>query len=126
MIEVIEYADGPIKFPANKDISIRPGNIVSLTRTSNNLFCTLSGPTNAFGIVTGPIDDLGFIPVLSGPAIVITDLFEETLEYNPGALIYSNQDGLITTRKIDDNSLLLAYVIAGNTSSRNYIEIHWI
>ena len=127
MFEIVEQLASPIKLPAEKGASFRSGHIVKLIRTPNDVFCTLGDCANAFGIVTGPVDDLGFVPVLSaGAAIILMDLFEETLEYFPGALIYSNNEGLITTRKIEENSILLAYVIAANTRGRDHIEINWI
>lgn len=127
MFEIVEQLAGPIKLPAQKGEKFVPGHIIKLIRTPDEVFCTLGSCTNVFGIVTGPIDDLGFVPVLtSGAAIILTDNFEETLKYIPGALIYSNNSGLITTRKIEEHALLLAYVIAGNTRGREHIEIHWI
>ncbi len=127
MFEIVEQLASPIKLPAQKGTIFVPGHIIKLIRTPDDVFCTLSDCKNAFGIVTGPIDDLGFVPVLtSGSAIILTDSFEETLGYIPGALIYSNNFGLITTRKIEKHAILLAYVIAANTNGREHIEIHWI
>ena len=127
MFEIVEQLASPIKLPAKKGAYFEPGHIVKLVRTPEEVFCSLADCKCAFGIVTGPIDEIGFVPVLStGAAIILTDFFEETLGYFPGALIYSNNDGVITTRKIEENSVLLAYVIAGNTNGREHIEINWI
>ena len=125
--EIVEQLASPIKLPIAKGVDLKPGHIVKLVRTPDDVFCTFGDNASAFGIVTGPIDDLGFAPVLSaGAAIILVGLFEETLGYFPGALIYSNNEGLITTREIEENSILLAYVIAGNTNGRDHIEINWI
>ena len=86
MIEIIEQVGDPIRLPAYRDFL--PGHIVKLVRTPTSVYCSLSDSINAFGIVIGPPDEFGLIPILCGSASIIkTDKFEVDGEYLVGSFI---------------------------------------
>jgi len=125
MFEIIEQLGRTIRLPISEDIEVSPGHIISLLY-GDGVCCILSNSRNPFGMVAGPIDNHGLVPVLYDTAILKTSNFDKDEDYNPGDFLYSSDNGTLTSRKCKDDSLLLGQVLDCPSDDKEYIEINWI
>lgn len=124
MIEIIAQIGNPIYLPAYKDFL--PGQIIKLTRTPTQVYCSLSDSINPFGIVINNPNEFGLIPILyTSASLIKTDNFEINLKYKMGNLIYCNEYGVLTLKKYKENAVPIAYV-ENDLKPNKLLEIRWI
>jgi hypothetical protein len=100
---------------------------VKLVRTPNDVYCSLSNSIQPFGIVIDLPNQFGMIPILYNSASLLrTDNFEPELEYAMGALVYSSEQGVLTSEKCRPNSVPIAYVETKLVTGDKVLEIRWI
>lgn len=124
MVEIVEQLLEPIRLPAGFEVF--PGDIISLSYDDDSVSCVLSNSRNPFGMVVGPPDEWGRVPVLCGLAIVKVDIYDISEKYDAGDLLYSNEAGRLTNKKCEDNSLLLGHVLTPPSDGDSSMEINWI
>ena len=125
MLEIVAQIGNPMMIRAYREFM--PGQIVKLIRTPNDVYCSLSNSSQPFGVVIGLPNQFGMIPVLySSASLIRTDNFESEFEYNMGALVYSSETGVLTTKKYMPNSIPIAYVETELIAGDKVLEIRWI
>ncbi len=124
MVEIVEYLLEPIRLFAASNIVI--GDIVTLSYDEDNIYCKLSDSRNPFGMVVGPRDEWGMMPILCNMAIVKLSNYDASEAYSVGDLLYSNEVGKLTNKKCQDHSLLLGCVLKPPSDDNSLIEINWI
>ena len=124
MVEIIEQLSESIRLFAALDIVA--GDIIALAYDEDNIYCTLSNSLNPFGMVVGPRDKWGMVPILYDMAILKVDSYDISDTYEVGDLLYSNEFGKLTNQKCHENSLLLGHVVEPPASKSRPMEINWI
>jgi len=124
MVEIVEQLLGTIKLSAG--IGVFTGDIISLSYDSDEVSCILSNSRNPFGMVVGPPDEWGRVPVLCSMAIVKINNYDISVKYGVGDLLYSNEFGKLTNKKQEEGSLLLGQVLALPFDGEPAMEINWI
>tara|TARA_Y100000310_G_C20556410_1_gene750760 strand:+ start:357 stop:731 length:375 start_codon:yes stop_codon:yes gene_type:complete len=124
MVEIVEQLLEPIRLSAGDDIVL--GDIISLSYDDAGVSCALSNSRNPFGMVVGPSNRWGMVPVLCGMAIVKVSNYDISETYDAGDLLYSNETGQLTNKKCQDNSLLLGHVLEPPSDENPSMEINWI
>ncbi|KKN74508.1 hypothetical protein LCGC14_0390250 [marine sediment metagenome] len=124
MFKIIDVVAGPIRLPAYDD-KLDLGNIVSIKTVDGDIGFTLGNSLNPFGIIA-KADCSGILSVFCSMIIFQTDKFEHDQKYDKGDLLYSNDCGIFTNRKVDDNALLLGAVNDNYFNENSYIEIRLI
>lgn len=124
MVEIIEQLTEPIRLFAGNDIIT--GDIVALSYDSDNVYCTLSNSRNPFGMVVGPRDRWGMVPILCNMAILKVDNYVTSERYEVGDFLYSNDEGQLTNKKCQENSILLGHVLEPPSAENPAMEINWI
>ena len=125
MVEIVEQLLEPIRLSVGRN-EIVPGDIVSLSYDDDSVSCILSNSRNPFGMVVGPPDEWGRVPVLCGMAIVKVNNYDISETYDVGDFLYSNESGQLTNKKCEDNSLLLGRVLLPPSEGDVSMEINWI
>ena len=125
MVEIVEQLWEPIRFTVGRD-ELSPGDIISLFYDDNGVCCILSNSRNPFGMVVGAPDEWGRVPILCGMAILKVDKYDMTEKYKVGDLLFSDERGVLTNKKYQDNSLLLGHVLLPATNGDSSMEINWI
>ena len=125
MFKIIDVVGDPLRLPTNND-KLELGHIVSIETNDDGVFFVLSNSRNPFGVVAENDGYTGLLSVFCSMIIFQTDKFELDQTYNRGDLLYSNDYGIFTTRKENDNALLLGTVNDGQLKSESYIEISLI
>lgn len=67
----------------------------------------------------------GHISVYCGTMMIGTDQFETNMQYPVGAPLYSNECGLFTTRKIEENYPPVGIVMAPPSSINSFLSLLW-
>ena len=124
MFTIVDAVGGPIRLPAHSDLDL--GHIVSIETIDDEIAFALSNSRNPFGVVTKADGYAGLLSVFCDMIIFQTDKFEHDQIYNKGDLLYSNDCGIFTTRKVDDNAILLGAVNDDYFEDGDYIEISLI
>jgi len=109
MFKVIDSFGEPVRLPPYGE-NLEPGHIVSITTIGGEPYFTLGTNKNPFGIVLGTDGYTGLVSVACSLLIFKTDIFEADQQYNKGDLLYSNDCGTFTTRKVSENSIPLGLV----------------
>jgi len=125
MVEIVEQLMEPIRLSVGRN-EIVPGDIISLSYKDAEVSCQLSDSRNPFGMVVGPPDEWGRVPILCGMAIVKVNNYDISETYDVGDLLYSNESGRLTNKKCEDNSLLLGHVLSPPSEGNASMEINWI
>ena len=125
MVEIVEQLLVPIRLSVGED-EIVPGDIISLSYDNRDVSCILSTSRNPFGMVVGPPDKWGRVPVLCSMAIVKVSNYDTSETYDAGDLLYSNEVGRLTKKKSQDHSLLLGHVLLPPSADDSIMEINWI
>ena len=122
MFKLIDSLSDPIRLPTNDD-SIILGNLVSI-KIDNDVIFILSDYKNAFGVVTEKGIIPGYIGALCSSTLFQTDLIESDIKYNVGDLLYSNNYGILTTRKVMEDAIMVGHII--QVFEEGYIEAGFI
>lgn len=127
MFEVVESRSSfPLRYLSDPNINLEPGHIIEIIEINGNPSCTLSDGNKPFGIVGGEKDQFGLIPIWFNSMVIRTDKFEPWAMYHSGSPIYSSKNGLLTTDKFKEGSLLLGHVVTGPNQGQNFLEVSWI
>jgi len=123
MIEIVDLYGGLMSLPPYGG-ELESGYIVNIITIGSDLYFTLSTYRNPFGVVISTSDETGLVYVACSLFIFKTDIFEEDQCYKKGDLLYSNNYGIFTTRKVRDDAIPIGIVNIDRTG--RYIECRLI
>jgi hypothetical protein len=123
MFKIVDAVGSPIKLPALQSL-LEPGDIVSIINSTSGISFIRSNSRSPFGVISA--NDGYLLSAFCSLIIFQTDKFEHNQIYNKGDLLYSSDGGIFTTRKENDNTLLLGTVNDGRLEDEDYIEIRLI
>jgi hypothetical protein len=133
MFKIIESITKlPIRLPVKPGIRLVPGNIAKIIEFDNNLVFDLCDGYNALGIVGNRCiggNELIFNKMARVyPQRMIADInkFDRNNTIDIGSSLYSSFDGVLTSKKPFDNSIILAKVISPISKENKRMTILWL
>lgn len=123
MLKIIESLCPPIRFLPKGDKFV-PGVIIQLVEVNGTPCCEISNGTRPFGIVGEGTEPYGLISIWYESMRFITDQYEAKVRFESGDSLYVSKRGLLTTKKLYDESILVGHVISGPID--HSIEVSWI
>lgn len=136
MFKVIETTYSCIRLPIKPGIRLKPGNIGRIIEFNNNLVIDLANSKNYSGVIgnrrynnTNNIswDKKHLVKLWNQRFLFRTNLYDKHSIFDSlSSKLYVNDDGLLTSFKPSDDSLIVAQTTKTPEHSGDWLEALWL
>lgn len=133
MFRIVEsICSESVRFPIKPGVNISPGHILSIVEHEGCLVFDISNGCQPFGVAGNRVkgaDNLDYRLIVHGyihRMILDISKFDRKNRIDIGTSLYCSQEGMLTSKRLYPDSILLAKVIAPAGSGKKHMNILWL
>jgi hypothetical protein len=133
MFKVVEsISKDSVRFPVKPGVKLTPGHVVKIVEYEGNLVVDLCDGYNAIGLLGNRCfggNEIDFTKKAKVyPQRMIADVmkFDRKNAIESGNSLYCNSDGVLSSKKPFEGSMVLAKVISPATKKKRAMQILWL
>lgn len=133
MFKLIEsITRDPVRFPVKPGVRLAPGHVVKVVEYEGNLVIDLCNGENPLGLLGNKclggntIDFTKVAKIYLQRMVADVSKFDRENKINIGSSLYCNSIGELSSKKLHEQSIILAKVISPATVEKKYMQILWL